>query len=138
MKEILKLKNPIMIDGERVSELTYDADEITGLLFAEAEAKHRAVVQSATMTPAAEFDFGLHLFLGYAAIIAVHEAPKGGSVAFEDLQRIKGKDVVAVMRIGRNFILVSEKAQQESDSDAPAETLPASTTPASGSLKEKE
>ena len=85
-----------------------------------------------TITAAAEFDFGLHLYLGFAAIIAVNP-----SYDFADLERIKGRDVVEVMAIGRNFMLKSDETSPESDSGEPTETTPESTTPARPTSKEK-
>lgn len=135
MKDTLKLKNPIMIDGVKVSEVTYDANEIDGILFATAESKRKAAagMKNTTITPAAEFDFGLHLYLGFAAIVAVNP-----SYDFADVQRIKGRDVVEVMAIGRNFILKSEEEQPQNDSDEPTEIMPVSTTQARQSLKKSE
>ena len=123
----LSLKNPVMIDGKEVKEMTYDSNEIDGILFATAEAKKKAAagLKNTSITPAAEFDFGLHLYLGFAAIVAANP-----SYDFSDVERIKGHDVVEVMAIGRNFILTSEPEQQESDSGEPTETTPESTTPA--------
>ena len=134
-KNTLTLKNPIMINGEKIKELTYDINEIDGVLFATAETKKKSAagMKNMTIAPAAEFDFGLHLYLGYAAIIAVNP-----SYDFSDLERIKGADVVEVMKLGRNFMLASDQASQESDSDEPTETTPESTTPAKPTSKEKE
>ena len=131
----LKLKNPIMIDGKEVIEVTYDSNEIDGILFATAESKRKAAagIKNTTITPAAEFDFGLHLYLGFAAIIAVNP-----SYDFSDVERIKGHDVVEVMAIGRNFMLSSDQEQQENDSDEPIETTPESTTPARQNSKKSE
>ena len=133
-KGTLALKNPVMIDGREVKEVTYDSNEIDGILFATAEAKKKAAagMKNTTITPAAEFDVGLHLYLGFAAIIAVNP-----SYDFSDVERIKGRDVVEVMAIGRNFILTSEQGQQENDSGEPTETTPESTTPARPTSKEK-
>lgn len=135
MSEILKLKNPIMINNEKVTELTHDANEIDGILFATAEAKRKAAagMKNTTITPAAEFDFGLHLYLGFAAIVAVNP-----SYDFSDVERIKGHDVVEVMAIGRNFMLASEPEQPQSDSEEPTETTPESTTPARQNSKKSE
>lgn len=134
-RDTLKLKNPIKIDGKDVTEVTYDSNEITGILFAEAEAMRKAAAgfKNAAITPAAEFDFGLHLYLGFAAIVAANPA-----YAFSDVERIKGRDTVEVMAIGRNFILTSDQEQQENDSDEPTETTPESTTQARQSSKESE
>ncbi|MBQ3405996.1 MAG: hypothetical protein IJH11_01985 [Lachnospiraceae bacterium] len=133
--ETLKLNKPIKVNGKDVDEVTYDINEIDGILFATADAKKKAAAGMKTMSlsPAAEFDFGFHLYLGYAAIIAVNP-----QFEFEDLERIKGKDAVEVMKIGRNFILSSEQDSQESGSENATETTPESTTPAKPTSKEKE
>ena len=133
--ETLKLKNPIMIDGKEVTEVTHDSNEIDGILFATAESKRKAAagLKNTTITPAAEFDFGLHLYLGFAAIVAVNP-----SYDFSDVERIKGHDVVEVMAIGRNFMLASAQEQPENDSGEPTEITPESTTPARPSLKKSE
>ena len=134
-KGTLPLKNPVMIDGKEVKEVTYDSNEIDGILFATAEAKKKAAagMKNTTITPAAEFDVGLHLYLGFAAIIAVNP-----SYDFSDVERIKGRDVVEVLAIGLIFFLRSELGQQENDSGEPTETTPESTTPARPTSKEKE
>ena len=133
--ETLKLKNPIMIDGKEVAEVTYDANEIDGILFATAESKRKAAagLKNTSITPAAEFDFGLHLYLGFAAIVAVNP-----EYDFSDVERIKGHDVVDVMGIGRNFMLASGAEPQENDSDEHTETTPESTTQARQNSKKSE
>lgn len=121
-----------MINGNSITEMNYDSNEINGTLFAEAESKRKAAAgrKDMQLAPAAEFDFSLHLYLGFASIVAVNP-----SYDFSDLERIKGRDVVEVMRIGRNFILASETGQPESDSDELTETTPESTTPAQQTSK---
>lgn len=135
VKDTLPLRKPIMIDGQSVSAVTYDSDEIDGILFATAESKRKAAagIKNTSISPAAEFDFGLHLYLGFAAIVAANP-----SYDFSDVERIKGRDVVEVMAIGRNFILASEKEQTESDSGEPTETTPESTTPAQPNSKKSQ
>lgn len=131
----LTLKNPIQINGETVTEMRYDINEIDGVLFATAEAKKKAAagMKNVSISAAAEFDFGLHLYLGYAAIVAVNP-----TYDFSDLERMKGADVVEVMAIGRNFMLKSESEPQENDSAEPTATTPESTTPARQSSKKSE
>lgn len=133
--DIIKLKNPIKVNGETVTELTFDINEITAIGFIEAEAQRKAKVsRNVSITPAVEFDFGLHLYLGFAAIIAVN--PK---IDWSDLERLHGHDVVEVTGIGRNFILKSEDEEsQENESDEPSEITPESTTPAQQSWNEND
>jgi len=130
---ILTLKNPVQINGETVTEMNYDINEINGTLFAAAEAKKKAAagMKNVSISAAAEFDFGLHLYLGYAAVIAVN--PK---YDFSDLERIKGQDVVEVMKIGRNFMLASDKASPESGSGGHTGITQESTTQAPQTSKE--
>lgn len=135
MKGTLKLKNPIKINGKDVTEVTYDNNEIDGILFTTAESKKKAAagMKNTTISPAAEFDFGLHLYLGYAAIIAVNP-----TYDFSDMERIKGKDTVEVMGIGRNFMLASEEEPTENDSEEHTETTPESITPVLPNSKKNE
>lgn len=67
-------KNPVMINGNNITEMNYDSNEINGILFAEAESKRKAAAgrKDMQLAPAAEFDFSLHLYLGFASIVAVN------------------------------------------------------------------
>lgn len=135
MKGTLTLKNPILINNKTISEMTYDSNEITGALFSEAEAmrKRAAGMRNVSINPAIEFDFGLHLYLGYAAIIAVNP-----EYDFSDLERARGRDLMAIMDIGRNFTLQSEDSSPESGSDEPSGTTPEPSTLPSGSSNDGE
>ena len=130
MKGTIKLANPISvaIDGKQVqvAELQYNTEEITGALFCEADAKRRiaAGTKNIAIAPAAEFDYALHLYLGFAACIAA--APQ---IDYSDLERIHGVDLVEFMAVGRNFIMKSEDSAQKT-SDEPIETTAAPTTQA--------
>ena len=129
MKGTLTLKNPILINNRKISEVTYDTEEITGTLFSEAEARRKrsAGMRNVSINPAIEFDFALHLYLGYAAVIAVNP-----EYDFSDLERIHGRDLMAVMDIGRNFIIQSEDSSPASSSGEPSGTTPKPSTPPSG------
>ncbi len=126
MKGTLKLANPITVNGRQVAELQYNTQDITGALFCEADSKRRfaAGTKNVSIAPAAEFDYGLHLYLGFAACIAA--SPE---IDFADLERIHGADLVDIMAVGRNFIMKSEDSVQNT-SDEPTETTAAPTTPA--------
>lgn len=130
----LTLKNPIMVNGQEVNELTYDENEINGMLFAAAESKKKAAAgANMSISPAAEFDFGLHLYLGYAAIIAVNPA-----IDWSDLERVKGHDIMEIMKIGRSFMLGSDEVSQGNASAEPIGTTAESSTPAKPIYKKSE
>ena len=114
MKKTITLQNPVLINGEQTAELTYDANDITAGLFAEADVRRKmaAGIRNVSISPAAEFDYGLHLYIGFAAIIAANPG-----IDFADLERIHGADVLKVMDIGRNFILKSENQVLETSDE---------------------
>lgn len=127
MKNTWKLTNPITINGKEVSEVSYDADKINGLLFAEADARRRmaAGLKNMASSLTAEFDTALHLYLGFAAIVAVNP-----TYDFSDVERISGPaDIVRFMKVGRNFILMSEDSRP-SNSDEQSETTASISTQA--------
>lgn len=126
------LKNPIQINGKQVKELTYDVNEITPAGFAEAEYRKTRANGSkgAPSSAAVELDYSLHLYLGFAAIIAVNP-----EYDINDLERIKGTDVMEVMKAGRNFIIASAGKSTDEGSENASETMPESTTQAPQSSK---
>lgn len=126
MQNILTLDNPILINGKEVRELSYDANEISVALFSEAVARQKMSYSSKNVyvTPVVEFDFGLHPFVGFAAIIAINP-----DISFADLERLKGFDLLKVSEIGRNFLLKSEDSGG-SNSDEQSETTAAPTAQA--------
>ena len=132
--DTIKLRNPILINGKQVSELTHDANEITPSGFAEAEYRKTRANGSkgAPSSAAVELDYSLHLYLGFAAIIAVNP-----EYDWSDLERIKGADVMDVMKVGRNFIIDSVDVSQDDTSESASETTPESTTPEQPSSKAK-
>lgn len=134
MKGIIKLSSPIMIDGQQIKEVQYDTDEISCELFAEADSKKMQACGSkqGNLSGAAELDYGLHLYLGFAAIIAVNQA-----WTFEDVARIKGQDIMNVMKIGRNFTLSSGESQDD-DSDEQSEITQDASTPQSQTWNEND
>ena len=127
MKGTLTLHIPLTINNKKVKTLKYDTDEITAQQFAEADARKMGASgqRSGNLSGAVELDYGLHLYLGFAAIIAVNS-----EIDVSDLERIKGSDVMEVMKIGRNFTLGrQEETSQDDDSDEQSETTPEPSTP---------
>lgn len=118
----LVLRKPIMIDGKEVSELTYDAEEITPEMWAQAAGT--ATKRAAGITgPSMELDNVFHLYLGFYAIIAVNKR-----YALEDLERIRGRDLYAVASIGRNFTIGAVESNLE-PYEEPSGATPEPTIP---------
>ena len=134
MKSIIKLRNPIQINGKTVNEIAVDPEEITTSLYAEADYRRRiaAGTKNAAFVPVYELDFGLYPYIGFAAAIAVNP-----EYSFEDLDRVHGRDVMAFTEVGRNFLLQSEDAQLSTSGES-SETTPELSTQASQTLSENE
>lgn len=129
----INLKNAIEINGKKVKTLTYDTDAITAAQFAEADARKMRASGSkgGNLSGAVELDYSFHLYLGFAAIIAVNT-----EIDFSDLERIKGYDVMEVMKVGRNFIMKLGEDSLADDSNEQSETTPEPSTPRSQISKE--
>lgn len=102
MEHTLKLKEGIKINGELVHELKYDVAKIDANLFARADTlrQQRLDPTNPTATMGMEVDYTMHMYLGFAAILAANENEK---MDFIDLERMKGPDLVSVVNIGRVF-----------------------------------
>lgn len=122
MKQVLKLNHPIKIGDKTYQELAYDADEITVDAFAEAN-RVRTVEASRAggLSMLIEGDNQMHVYLGFQAIRALNPG-----LGFGDLYALHGGDIIAVMNIGRNFILGSGESGPGS-SEEPSENTPESS-----------
>ena len=118
-KKVLKLEEPISINGKMVSELSYDPMEITAAQFSEACARSSAIDKSKSFSfKMRENDYALHLYLGMFAVIAVNP-----EIDVSDLERIKGFDVLRLTDIGMLFTYRRSGATSvESDSEKQSET----------------
>lgn len=134
MNGTIDLKKAIMINDKKVQKLKYDTDEITSELFVEAESKKMKASGSkgGNLSGAMELDYGLHLYLGFASIIAVNS-----DYAFEDLERVQGPDLIQITKVGRNFLIASGTSADDS-SDEQSETTPDASTPQSATSKKED
>lgn len=123
--ETLILKTPIFINGVEITELTYDITQITIEQFGEAEARKFKVGSASVKGATLELDYSMQVYIGMAAILAVNL-----NYDFNDLERIKGLDLVELYRIGRNFTAGREgTGLPEETSEEDSETTPAPSTP---------
>lgn len=127
----VKLDNPILINNASVSELTYDYNEITNDLFLEACMRSSRIGGTVNSSLARENNEALHLCFGKAAILAVN-----GGYAWEDLDRIKGLDLLRVSNVGRFFITCKSEASNQNNSGDTSENTANTSTPESESSEE--
>ena len=90
--EILKLKKPVLIDGEEKTEIEYNFDDLTGADVQQATAELQGL---GIMVSTLEFDANYH-----AALFA-----KASGLAYADVQRFSAKDYTKVSTLARNFFL---------------------------------
>lgn len=124
VKNLIKLGNPILINNSSVSELKYDYEEITNDLYLEACMRASKVNSTTNFAMVKEIDNALHLNLGKAAVIAVNP-----DVTWEDLSRIKGRDLLALSAVGR-FFITGRDASAGKTSEQASEPTAESTTQA--------
>jgi hypothetical protein len=81
-----------------------------------------------------EMDYGLHLHIGFASIIALNP-----EIDYADLSNISGCDVVSIVRVGRGFFgSRSEEESEDGISDALSESTPEPTTPPKASSTKRD
>lgn len=121
MRESIHLLKAIEINGKQYQNLTYDWDEITPGMFNRASALASAALKTGNANMSImELDSSLHMYLGMMAIIAVNP-----EIDVQDLERVKGMDVIKIVRIGRNFISRSVvEDSEENNSDEPSDGTP--------------
>lgn len=109
MENKLTLTKPVLVNGKPRKELKYDISKITGEQFIEADvrAHEKAARLGKPSLAVAETDDSLQLYLGMMAVTAVEP-----EVDVMDLERITGSDIMALYRIGRNFIKGSAEEEE--------------------------
>jgi hypothetical protein len=90
--EVLKLKKPIMIDGEEKTEIPYDLDKLTGNDIQQAV---KELNRAQIVVTAIELDSNYH-----AALFA-----KAAGLMFEDMSRLGAKDYAKATTAVRDFFL---------------------------------
>ena len=127
MKKIV-LENPILVNGNTVSELSYNTDKITTAQFIEACAKSAAIDKTRAVTlKLKENDYALHMYLGCMAIIA--DNPQ---IDITDLERITGTDILKLVNIGMVFTIgKSEDYSEENSSEEQSENTVVTSIPVS-------
>ena len=108
--EKITLTKPLLVNGKYLKELTYDIDELTEELMAEAEAitaKIRAKKDMVGTFIIPQIDGTYHRNIAKQAIIAVNP-----EISLEDLARIKGRDLSKLAKVGQRFFIEQEEQAQ--------------------------
>ena len=124
-KNIIKLENPIKVTGKERSELTYDYFEITNDLYLEAAMKSSRIGNTMNTAAVREMNEALALCFGKAAIIAANS-----DISWEDLDQIKGFDLLSVANVGRFFITRKREDSGRNPSGEQAADTPSDSTQA--------
>ena len=115
----IKLRTPILINGDQRKELSWSADALTVDLFDQAS---KLASQGGVAFSTYEVDTKLHRLLGCAMIISVNP-----EIDFRDLDQVKGMDIFSIVRIGRFLALQSGISEEETSEDASDSTQANST-----------
>ena len=126
--ETIELSRPLKVNGKDLTELQCDMDEVSVDAFIRAEALSNAKRGNEGSSAAmSEIDYGFHLYLGFEGIIAADP-----SIDIKDLERIKGRDLVKIMQVGRFFALDADSGDSpEGGLEAAQESTPTSSARAS-------
>ncbi len=124
-KNIIKLDNPIMVNGNQLSELTYDYFEITNDLYLEAAMRSSRIGNTMNTATVRELNEALTFCFGKAAIIAVNP-----SISWEDLNQLKGLDLLRVANVGRFFITGKQENSEPNPSGEQSGATPSDSTQA--------
>lgn len=95
----IRLKNPILINGQKRTELPWSDDLTVEQLFEVEKKAHDKTVANAVM----ELDMRIHFYLG-ATLVSNADT----SIDVNDLMQLKGRDIFALIRVGRFFATGSE------------------------------
>lgn len=131
MQNIIKLDNPIKVNGKLLNELSFDYFEITNDLYLEAAVRSSRIGSAVNASMVRETNEALIFCFGKAAIIAVNP-----SISWEDLEQLKGLDLLRVSNIGRFFITGKRVSSQQNPSDEQSETTPNTSIQASEKSEE--
>lgn len=114
MIERITLHKPLLVNGKKLNELTYDIDELTINHITKAEGLKSKIGGKdilGTIT-IAQADYALHICIGMQAVIAVNP-----EISEEDLQRLKGFDITKLANVGARFFIEPAEQVEEKSSE---------------------
>ena len=117
--EKIKLRKPLLVNGQELKELTYDIDELSINHITKAEGLKakiggKDIVGSITI---AQADYALHMCIGMQAVMAVNP-----DISEEDLQRLKGYDLTKLANVGARFFIEPVEQEQATSNELQEDT----------------
>lgn len=103
--ETMKLKKPVMIDGEEKKEIVFDLDNLTGQ---QLEAAVRDVGRAGIQVGAIELDPCYHM-----AVFA-----QAAGISYEDVKRMSAKDCKNAITLVRAFFIGDSEDSSASETSA--------------------
>lgn len=103
--EVLKLKRPVLIDGEEKTEIPYDLEKLTG---SDLETALQDMKRNGIQVGAIEIDPSYHM-----AIFA-----QAAGVAYEDVKRMSAKDCKNAIALVRAFFIGDSEGSSASETSA--------------------
>ena len=119
-KEILKLSKPLCVNGQELTELSYDIEALTVTDILEA-GRNRAKASNGvdTSQKAVEVDTDLHVYVAMQAIIK-----QNPQIDINDLKRLSGAEVSHLIKVGRSFFMKSAtvvRSETSAEQQAPTQ-----------------
>lgn len=121
--EQLKLDYGLLINGENVTEISYDFGDFTNADYLAACSRHKGDVQN-VQNPVG--DLGLHFALGVGVILASN---KGKGWSAEDFGRVRGSDNFKISMVGLSFFGAKPEAQDQETCAGQSASTPNASTP---------
>lgn len=116
-KEIIKLSKPLVVNGQKLKELSYTLDLDVDDIFIANNNRAKAHNNVDTTMKLVEFDTELHLYAGMQAIIKLNP-----TIDITDLKRLSGPDVNHLFKIGRTFFTQTGSVEDLEISEEPSVT----------------
>jgi hypothetical protein len=101
MAEVLKLRKPININGEEVSELTYNFEDMTARDKSDATKEYK---KAGNVVSVQELDPDYHIYLFAAAV-----KKDNPSIEIDDVLRISAKDASKAEGLVRDFFFITSE-----------------------------
>lgn len=106
-----KLKHPLKVDGKPIKELGYNFDELTAHDLMRAYDRAHAA-EDVSVVPVVEADMKYQFACAAFAVVKANS-----DYDISDIYRVQGTDVMALTRLGRDFLFSGAEDGPEEESE---------------------